>query len=263
MHRFMIFVDGSNLVGSLRGMSLRVDDYEKFYRYIFDAAVAIWRSTTIVTSAPPAQLFRVNWYAIGGVDHWNLADPKVQSTLRAQFEKDPELRRTYMALAGVKLPGRPQEEVVIEAWSTCFNAAKEWYDKRCDLVEGFRRFHHGVRAGTDFIDVIECGRWKVDLLHRTVTEKGVDTRMAVDMVTSLSNYDVALVVSGDADSIPSVEHVKAHGKHVGVVEFLGGYPPEKKGATFSSRLKVAADFVVQSYEMDLVGKGMATKAIGN
>jgi uncharacterized LabA/DUF88 family protein len=108
--------------------------------------------------------------------------------------------------------------------------------------------------------VIECGHWKVDLLKRAVFEKGLDTRLAVDMVTMVKNYDVALLVSGDADNIPSMDYVKARGKHVGVVEFLGGYPPEKKGGSFSSRLKLTADFIVQIYEMDLITKGMAKKA---
>lgn len=259
MHRFVVFVDGSNLVGVLRRMNLRVDDYEVFYRHIFDASVKIWRSTFEPHANPVPQLHRINWYEVGSVDDWNLSDPKAQATLRDVFERDRDLKRVYLALAGQKLPGRPQSEITIEAWSMCFSDLKQWYEERCNLVDGFRRFHHAIRSGTDFIDVIECGHWKVDLLHRTVLEKGLDTRLAVDMVTMLDYYDVALLVSGDADNIPCLDYVKAKGRHVGVVEFLGGYPPEKKGGAFSSRLKVASDFVVQIYEMDLVTRGTAKK----
>lgn len=260
MHRFLMFVDGSNLSGSLRKMGLRVDDYETFFRHIFNLAASIWRSTANATSAPPAQLLRVYWYELGTLDEWDLGDARAQATLREYFENDRDLKRSYMALAGQKLPGRPQEEVVIEAWTTCFSELKSWYEGRKTLIDGFRRFHFGIRSRTDFIDVIECGHWKVDLLKRAVFEKGLDTRLAVDMVTMVDHYDVALLVSGDADNIPCMDYVKNHGKSVGVVEFLGGYPPEKKGGAFSSRLKVAADFVVQVYEMELVTKGISEKA---
>ena len=129
----------------------------------------------------------------------------------------------------------------------CFQQTRDWYEKRQELVDGFRRFYHSVRSTTDFIDVIECAHWKLDMLHRTTSEKGLDTRLAVDMVTLVDSYDVAILLSGDADNIPSLDYVKAKGKQVGVVEFLGGYPPEKKSAHASSRLKVAADFVVQIF----------------
>lgn len=260
MHRFVIFVDGSNLSGALRQMNVRVDDYEAFYRYLFDAAVETWRDTLNATSPQAAQLVRTYWYELGTMDEWDLADAKAQATLREYFENDRDLKRSYMALAGEKLPGRPQGEVAVEAWSMCFKEFEGWYERRTELLQGFRRFHHAIRASTDFIDVIECGHWKVDLLNRSLFEKGLDTRLAVDLVTMAQNFDVAVIVSGDADHIPSMDHVKAMGRHVGVVEFLAGYPPEKKGRGFSSRLKVVADFVVQIYEMDLVGKGFAKKA---
>jgi uncharacterized LabA/DUF88 family protein len=119
-----------------------------------------------------------------------------------------------------------------------------------------RRFYHGVRADTDFVDIIEAGHWKVDFLYKYVSEKGLDTRLAVDIVTQADYFDVALVISGDADSIPSINHVKRRGKQVGVVEFIKGYPPEKRGKQFSNRLGAASDFVVQIYEMDLQRNGI-------
>ena len=91
-------------------------------------------------------------------------------------------------------------------------------------------------------------------------EKGLDTRLAVDMVTQIQHYDVAVLVSGDADAIPSLNHIKREGKQVCVIEFIKGYPPEFRGRQSSSRLKVAADFVAQIYEMDLVRQNLVKKA---
>jgi hypothetical protein len=47
------------------------------------------------------------------------------------------------------------------------------------------------------------------------------------------------LLSGDADNIPSLDYVKGKGRHVGVIEFLGGSSPEKRGVESSSRLKVS------------------------
>lgn len=122
-----------------------------------------------------------------------------------------------------------------------------------------RRFHQGVRVGTDVIDVYEHGHWKVDFLHKWVEEKGLDTSLAVDMVALQDNYDVAVVMSGDTDRIPSIRHMKGRGKHIAAVEFVNGSPPENKGRTFSSRLKEHADFVIRIYETELLRLKIGTR----
>ena len=124
------------------------------------------------------------------------------------------------------------QKVFAEAWSTCLTEARQWYEGRCKHVQSMCRFYYGVKSETDFLEIVQCGHWKVDLLNHRVTEKGLDSRMAVDMVTKLHSYDIALVVCGDADAIPSISEAQSHGKHVGVIEFLSGYPPEKREEDF-------------------------------
>lgn len=257
MIRFAFFVDGSNLFGCLRDMGLLVDDYQPFYRHIFDRAIEYWRDIAGVSEGCPAQLRRVYWYVIGSMDEWDLSDPNSQGHLRDRFDADKDVTRIYMALAGQTLPGKPQPEIAKEAWAMCFRDLKDWYGRKCETLEGMLRFQHAVRDSTDLIDIISCGHWKVDFVHRSLTEKGLDSRLAVDMVALADNYDVALVLSGDADSIPSINYLKTRNKHVGAVEFISGYPPEKRGRSFSSRLKLVADFVIRVYEMDLVSRGVA------
>jgi uncharacterized LabA/DUF88 family protein len=70
-----------------------------------------------------------------------------------------------------------------------------------------------------------------------------------------------VLVSGDADSIPSLEYARRRGKHVAVVEILRG-TPETKGTTTSSRLRDVADLVVQVYEGELVLRGIAWRNAG-
>src|SRR5687767_2455188 len=58
MHRFVIFVDGSNFAGALRRLNLRVDNYEPVFRHVFEGATKAWRTTFDGANAP-AQLHRV------------------------------------------------------------------------------------------------------------------------------------------------------------------------------------------------------------
>ncbi len=240
MIRFTIFVDGSNLLGSMKRLNLRIEDYEKFYNYILNQSVNLWSSSVIGTPAQ-ARLNRVLWYAVGSIDGWDLEDKKVQGQLIDWFNSDARLKREYSILAaGKKDPG-----------SLFLEEVKSWYIPKREHVEKLYDFHFAVNSKTNFINIIPCGRLKVNIMERTLTEKGIDTSLAVDMVALADTYDVALVISGDADSIPSIEYVKQQGKHVAVVEFIKGFPPEKKGRQSSSKLKAVADFIVPIYEVDL------------
>ncbi len=51
-------------------------------------------------------------------------------------------------------------------------------------------------------------------------EKGLDVAMAVEMVTLAPIYEIAVVVSGDADFIPAIKAVKNQGRMVAVPRFL-------------------------------------------
>jgi uncharacterized LabA/DUF88 family protein len=117
-----------------------------------------------------------------------------------------------------------------------------------------------VQAATDFVEIRQEGHWKIDLLHHSVTEKGLDTSLAVDMIALLETYDCALLISGDADGIPGINYIKNKAKHVGVIEFRRGAEADFAGKGASSRLKIAADFVVQVYEADLIRRNLAYRA---
>jgi len=58
-------------------------------------------------------------------------------------------------------------------------------------------------------------------LNNHKVEKGVDVKLAVDLIVNAykDNYDVAVLISNDADFIPSIEEVKKLGKQVYNVSF--------------------------------------------
>jgi uncharacterized LabA/DUF88 family protein len=261
MIRFVTFVDGSNLDGTLKHLDLRVDDYGVFYRYIFEQAVGCWgKSFAQDAPWPTAQHSRINWYVVGRMDEWNLDDPRVEDRLRSRFEMNSQLADSYvrnLQPAQLITPERQLEE----AWKLCFVKTRQWYDYKYQALEKKKRFYHGVQSATDFVEIHQQGHWKLDLLYHTVNEKGLDTSLAVDMVTLQDTYDVALLISGDADGIPGINYVKSHAKHVGVVEFRKGSPQGSYNKGTSSRLKNAADFVVQIFQSELLQKNLAYRAV--
>jgi len=255
-------VDGSNLVGSLRHLNAQVSEYQDFYKHVFEEALTIWKTSISGQTHPVAQLTRVHWYQMGTMDELNLSsDTRLLESLKNQFLSDVDLKRSYLALAGNKLKGRSQTEITTEAWNMCINECKSWYENKCRQLNEIRKFNYGVRSSTDFIDIIECGHWKIDLLYKSATEKGVDTRMAVDMVTNCRHFDVALVISGDADAIPSVNFIKNNGCQIATVDIIKGYPPEKRGRQSSTKLQNVSDFVVPIFEMSLMQKKIITPYI--
>jgi len=205
MLRFVTFVDGSNLDGVLKHLNLRVDDYGSFYRHVFEQSVQYWGRTFAEGSPwPSAQHSRIYWYVVGKMDEWDLNDPKAEARLRSRFELNPRLRDSYLEDIGRRYPDLSTERRVDEAWAACFAETREWYEGKRRALERKKRFYHGVQAATDFVEIRQEGHWKVDLLHHTVNEKGLDTSLAVDMVALQDTYDIAILISGDADGIPGI-----------------------------------------------------------
>ena len=226
MFRFVTFVDGSNLDGVLKHLNLRVDDYGSFYRHVFEQSVHYWGRTFAEGSPwPTAQHSRIYWYVVGKMDEWDLNDPKAEARLRSRFELNPRLRDSYLEDVARRLPDLPAERRLEEAWNLCFAETREWYEGKRRALERKKRFYHGVQAATDFVEIRQEGHWKVDLLHHTLNEKGLDTSLAVDMVALQDTYDIALLISGDADGIPGINYVKGRSKHVG----RGRVPPRGAG----------------------------------
>lgn len=262
MQRVALFVDGSNLFGSLKSMNVEVEDYEQFYGYVYKESIATWQSATHLAASVPIQLRRVYWYVVGAIDQWDLSLPQAQTALRKGFEQDREVKSQWMASIAKANPELKGDALTNKAWSECFADFKSWYEGKCHILDGMKNFHQGIRMRTDLIEMIECGHWKVNFIKKWVDEKGLDTSLAVDMLAQSENYDIAMVASGDADSIPSIQYMKNHGKHVGVIEFINGTPPELKGRGFSSRLKQHADFVVRIYETELIRHRLTRRPSG-
>ena len=259
MQRFAFFVDGSNQYSSLKSMQLEVDDYERFYAYIYAEAASKWRLTTQSPLTYPTQLRRIYWYVLGSIDEWDLTSPQAQLVLRKTFDEDNEIRTWWIAAVDKGDACLTEVTLSDKAWIECLADFRRWYEHKRYQLEGMRRFHHSIRMSTAMIDVIEEGHWKVDFFRKEAEEKGLDTALAVGMIAQADNFDVAVVSTGDADSVPAIRFLKERNKVVCAVEFVRGAPPEGKGQSFSSRLKMHADFVVRIFEAELLRHGHARR----
>ncbi len=122
-----------------------------------------------------------------------------------------------------------------------------------------KRFNDAVRGTTNFVEIIESGHWKIDVLRKHMSEKGVDTALTVDLVTQIPSYDLAILISYDADMIPALNYAKQQGKHVAIVEFTTRSSAKHQVFRSSTRLKNSADVVIPIYEEELVIQGIAAK----
>lgn len=253
MLRVACFVDFSNLLGSLGKMNLKVDDYEHFFSHIVkEACEPLMKNKIGASETPLVMLNRVYWYAVGSCDFYNFGDAKTKEFLEKLFNENKEIKGLFLGEASKNFPELDQTAAYRKAVESFFESRKTWYAERQRRIKGFTDFYDKVRRQCDFIDITECGHWRLDFISKDVDEKGIDTALAVDSVTISDTYDVALIVSGDADMIPSINFLKRQGKYVGVISFIKGSPPENKGRQQSKRLSRAADFDVQVYETDLV-----------
>ena len=61
---------------------------------------------------------------------------------------------------------------------------------------------------------VKCSKCNESIIYKTHTQKGVDTRIAVDMVTLATGdaYDIAILVSGDSDLSEALNYIREHTK---------------------------------------------------
>lgn len=117
----------------------------------------------------------------------------------------------------------------------------EFANKLCGSRSLFRTYYYNVlqdpvqrpdgsREQQEFLDIlrktpyleVRLGGTKTS--QRVPVEKGIDVMLATDLLYFAWNgfYDVAVLVSGDADFAYALQAVKNMGKHVEVAYFEGG-----------------------------------------
>ena len=220
--RTAVFVDGANFRANLRNLASgrgymleeRHFDWKRFYDGViqkFDQATG-WNH----------RMIRVHWYYAETMSPWAYSEDYAHNQAQRIVEKHSEISNLTP--------------------HTVVNLARRWYDNERKRFERLREVtFENIQRETDFLEFKYVGQYQVRPfeVHRIeqnedsevtyfgkqVGEKGVDTGIAVDMIAKMPYYDVAILVSGDADFLPVVGYLKDHLKHVYQFSVAKGVPP--------------------------------------
>jgi NYN domain len=129
--------------------------------------------------------------------------------------------RKKLEIAGITEELRLEETLVYASYNSADTKLKGWLDSFLDRQPSFnvkarerkskRRNIHCSSCGADTEKCEACGEplmW--------APEKGVDTAIVTDLLALAGEdaYDVAILLSSDADHIPAVEWIQARGRKI-------------------------------------------------
>lgn len=211
MKRVCVFVDGENFRHSIVGL------FEKFQTRDYLPQSANWNDffDHLVEMAVPGEAyrFRTYWYVIEFMDFVPRL-PKSGSQERQAFFRYLKRDSRYKNICSeLKLDNIENIDQIVAK----FNRTKIRMQKR---FEGWRNIHTGIATRHDRFEFRTAGSIKYDLATEKLgAEKGVDVKLAIDLVRLHDIYDVAVILSGDQDYVPAVQAIKDYGKTVVNVAF--------------------------------------------
>jgi uncharacterized LabA/DUF88 family protein len=87
--------------------------------------------------------------------------------------------------------------------------------------DGWQVFQNGICGRFDSLEFRRAGSIRYNLFTQKLEkEKGVDVKLATDILHLKEIYSVGIIVSGDGDYVPAVQAAKDHGRHMVNVSFL-------------------------------------------
>ena len=226
--RTVIFVDGQNFKSNLQEFSYRSDNPNVRYpEYRLDEKHFDWTR-----------------FFLGVVEKFNQATHLDHTLIRAYW---------YTAETITPFPQARDQWIqdIITSYSGDFpelsgdrihDLARGWWEREREFFQNTRsRIFEDIQRRTDFLEFQYTGQYVVrpfdvhriyrgysnQIVYqgRRVGEKGVDVGIAVDMISKLPSYDAGILISGDADYIPAVLHIKNQLKNFYQFSLAKGIPP--------------------------------------
>jgi uncharacterized LabA/DUF88 family protein len=250
-----IFVDGENLRHSI------IDLFESdFNPSDYLPKNAEWQEffNALVSKGDAELRLRTYWYVVEEIDFWpygvqKLLNSKNFVVLERVLRK---FRPNCTVLDAISDPIARQQR--LESLARAIVSRERAMKSRFD---GWQVFQNGIAHRFDSVEFRRAGSIRYDLFtQRFGKEKGVDVKLATDILKLNDIYHVGIIVSGDGDYVPAVQAVKDWGKHMVNVSFL-----KKNGGVLpggARRLNQSTDRVIE-LEYDEVRKFMniAPKAL--
>jgi uncharacterized LabA/DUF88 family protein len=204
-----IFVDGENFRYSLK-------DLFQNGRFTYGKSdylpQANWHCFfTSIAARFDCELLRTYWYVVEHVDCRPYRIPHTWA------DKERFLARWYgERIRACSTPDERKE--VLRAIEQEIEKSRRAIEGR---ARGWREVQASIENNNDQLEFRRSGSIPYDLVAcQFGVEKGVDTQMTTDMITLSDIFDVAIILSGDADYLPPVAAIKMRGKLVYSVSFL-------------------------------------------
>jgi uncharacterized LabA/DUF88 family protein len=226
--RTVMFIDGRNFKYNLRAFRFESEprDPQQERYYALDEKHFVWREFFLgiikkyddVTKFSH-RLVRVYWYNAETMRPFEIRENLIQEIMDKYCERFRDLTRDNIIFL-----------------------AKNWYDREREyFYKAKEQIYENIQRKTDFLEFKYTGEYVVqpftpykfeknedDTYFYQGTregEKGVDVGISVDMIDKMQNYDVAVLISGDADFAPLVRYIKDNLKHVYQFSIAKGIPP--------------------------------------
>jgi uncharacterized LabA/DUF88 family protein len=251
----VIFVDGRNFKSNLQAFHFYSSDPTSRWRtkyYALDEKHFNWYSffqgvlkKFNESTGYEYRLIRVYWYNAASIRPYEPNDYLIQNALNECRRRFPEITHEQLT-----------------------NLAEAWYKQEKGYFEiAKEKVYRFIQSSYSFIEFKYIGEYVVKPFDvykiernpdgtyfyqgRKEGEKGVDVGIAVDAIAKANNYDVAILLSGDADFIPVVCHLKDNLKYVYQFSIAQGIPPRIQ--YLSAFLKDVADVFGYYNEVELLG----------
>lgn len=246
--RTIIFNDKDNFEGSLIALQNKLDkkfnwDYEKLQKIIFNKLKekSHWNNDELkliraylYTGEYNSDILKTQkWRSKNKIHYLNRLIKKEESLLqKLSVETLPEDIKKVLIEHIIQMKGNFEKE-------------KDFYEenikKQKNNFAGQRKFFETIYR----IPFIECKTTPLKQKEGVVYQKGVDAKIAIDMVSLAhsNSYDIALLLSGDSDLIEAVKLVKDYlGKIVILVAYYDDSMDGRK--TASKDMIEAADLFI-------------------
>lgn len=256
--RTVIFVDGQNFKKNLQAFSFQSNPRDRGYR--LDEKHFDWRnffksvlSKFNVATGNDHRLIRAYWYNAESI---------------TPFRENPKLVYRIYNDVKSKFPNIT-EPAISELARRWWEGERDYFNKTRDDI------FDSIQKETDFLEFKYVGQYVVKpftvynleenpdgtLFYQGVREgeKGVDIGIAIDMVAKMNFYDVAILVSGDADFQPVVRYLKDHLRQVYQFSVAKGVPPHIN--YLSAYLKSMVDVFQYFDEEELLSNFLKRKSL--
>lgn len=221
--RACIFIDGENLrhsIVELFGAAFNPSDYlpkqadwEKFFN-------------ELVLQADADLRLRTYWYVVDEIDFWPYGIQRLLN--KKEYKTLDQVVRRYRTNAALldAIVDPAAKQAKLEDIAKTLVKSESFMKRR---FEGWKEIQNGIAHKVDSVEFRPAGSIRMELFNQKFgQEKGVDVKLATDLLKLNDIYDVGIIVSGDGDYVPAVQAVKDWGKHIVNVSFLkknGGLLP--------------------------------------